>query len=52
MARRMKVDDFRVHGREAYWRCRNRIGDTSFSDTPREDAKNAGDGEECATTAN
>jgi uncharacterized protein (DUF1697 family) len=28
---RTKVDDFRVHGREVYWLCRKKVGESSFS---------------------
>ena len=31
MTFRTEVDDFRVHGREAYWLCRKRMSESSFS---------------------
>ena len=31
MAYRNEVDDFRVNGREVYWLCRKKIGESSFS---------------------
>ena len=31
MAFRSEVDDFRIHGREVYWLCRKKIGESSFS---------------------
>jgi len=31
MAFRSEVDDFRVYGREVYWLCRKKIGESSFS---------------------
>ena len=31
MAFRSEVDDFRVHGREGYWLCRKKMGESAFS---------------------
>jgi uncharacterized protein (DUF1697 family) len=31
MSRRTEVDDFHVHGREIYWRCRVRVSESAFS---------------------
>lgn len=32
MTHRTEVDDFRVHGREVYWLCRKKVGESSFSE--------------------